>query len=110
MDLQGKREEFSRRKGKRESGRGARRFELIPTLLPGRAHARPNRNQNRFPGWSHPPAFDVSESSGHLIVGICSFVLVQGFGLDGESEAAIRLLLHDQFFLLKGRRAMDADR
>ena len=64
MDLQGKREDPSRPKGKRESGRAdGRRFELIPTLLPGRAHARPNRNRNRFPGWSHPPTFDHFEES-----------------------------------------------
>ena len=32
---------------------------LIPTLVPGRAHARPNRNRHRFPGWSHHPTFDI---------------------------------------------------
>ena len=34
-------------------------MKLIPTLLPGRAHARTNRNRNRFPGWSHPPTSDI---------------------------------------------------
>ena len=37
-------------------------MKLIPTLLPDRAHARTNRNRNRFPGWAAallPPTFDT---------------------------------------------------
>ena len=62
-----------REKGKRHRARG---FELIPTLLPGRAHARPNRNRNRFPGWSHPPTFD------NLI--ICPISLAVPFRVSGN--------------------------
>ena len=56
------------RKGKRErplgekgKGKGERSgFVRIPTLQPERAHARTNRNRNRFPGWSHSPQPPIS--------------------------------------------------
>ncbi len=49
----GKRERPLGEKGK---GKGdASGFVRIPTLQPERAHARTNRNRNRFPGWSHSP-------------------------------------------------------
>ena len=49
----GKRERPLGEKGK---GKGERSgFARIPTLQPERAHARTNRNRNRFPGWSHSP-------------------------------------------------------
>ncbi len=43
-------------KGEKGKGKGdASGFVRIPTLQPERAHARTNRNRNRFPGWSHSP-------------------------------------------------------
>ena len=41
---------------KREKGSRARaNLKPVPTLHPERAHARTNRNRNRFPSWTHPP-------------------------------------------------------
>ena len=53
----GKRESPDWRKGKGKPARG--NFEPVPTLHPERAHARTNRNRNRFPGWVPcPPTSD----------------------------------------------------
>ena len=54
----GKREKPECLKGKGKPPLG--HFEPVPTLHPERAHARTNRNRNRFPGWTHPPTSDLS--------------------------------------------------
>jgi len=55
---QGKRENPLVPKGK---GKGRASGKLrISTLQPDRAHARTNRNRNRFPGWTAPPTSDTS--------------------------------------------------
>ena len=57
-----KAQEENSRVAKREKGRGRdANLKPVPTLHPERAHARTNRNRNRFPGWTHPPTSATSK-------------------------------------------------
>ena len=56
----GKRETPARQKRKGKPADG--NLKPVLTLHPERAHARTNRNRNRFPGWTHPPTSDMDNT------------------------------------------------
>ena len=79
-------------RAKKGKGKGEpRELHCISTRQTDRAHARTNRNRNRFPGWTHPPTSDL-HGSGAGVSRFCRYSRRARSFCCSQAEAGKRIL------------------